>query len=101
MLSLRRLSTAPTPDERAKRVRMVEAAGVELDRLSEYGLILKNASKSETLETVESLKILVRPPNCPQHNRSVAAGARLRGGKGARFSCAPSAGRAPRHVASR
>ncbi len=56
---------------------MVEAAGVELDRHSKYGLILKTASKSETLETVESLKILLRPPNCPQHNRSLAGRARL------------------------
>jgi hypothetical protein len=63
---------------------VVEAAGVELDRLSKYGLIFKNASKSETLETVESLKILLRPPNCPQHNRSLAAGARLLGGSEAR-----------------
>jgi hypothetical protein len=38
---------------------VVEAAGVELDRLSEYGLILKNVSTSATLETVESLKILL------------------------------------------
>jgi hypothetical protein len=66
---------------------VVEAAGVELDRLSEYGLILKNASKSETLETVESLKILLQPPNCPQHNRPLAAGARLLEGEGVRFHC--------------
>jgi hypothetical protein len=49
---------------------VVEAAGVELDRLSEYGLILKNATKSETLETVESLKIPGGPPNRPQQNCS-------------------------------
>ena len=39
---------------------MLEAAGVELDRLSEYGLILKNARKSEAAESLESLEILVR-----------------------------------------
>jgi hypothetical protein len=47
------------------RLILVEAAGVELDRLSEYGLILKNASKSETPETVESLKILLQSPKLP------------------------------------
>jgi hypothetical protein len=47
----------------------LEAAGVELDRLSEYGLILKNASKSETLETVESLKICFDPQIAPAQPR--------------------------------
>jgi hypothetical protein len=46
----------------------VGAAGVELDRLFGNGLILKNARKSEARESLESLEILVRPPNCPQHN---------------------------------
>jgi hypothetical protein len=43
----------------------MEPAGVELDGLSKNRLILKNASKSEARESLEPLKILVRPPRLP------------------------------------
>jgi hypothetical protein len=43
----------------------MEAAGVELDRLSGNGLIFKNDRKSEATETLESLEILVRPQLLP------------------------------------
>jgi hypothetical protein len=59
---------------------MAEAAGVELDRLSEYGLILKNASKSETLrlETAvgaQSLRRVATPAVMATNPKQDARGA--------------------------
>ena len=47
---------------------IVEAAGVELDRVSETGRICRMTNKNESMESPNPLKKPGEPPNCPQQN---------------------------------